>query len=336
MVRPSGRSTVMARLSAPHGNFATSTSIPSACACASVRPHHAISGSVNTTAGIACGSNTALWPAIASTATRASCDALCASIGSPATSPIAKIVGSAVRRCGSVSMNPFGSTFTCVVSRPGIFEFGRRPMATSTRSKTCSFSATSPSNVTRMPWPSSATLTTLVFSMIAANSFFSRFSSTADEIAIGPGQQPRRHLDDRHLAAERGVDRAQLEADVAPADHQQRLRHVGKLEARRRVHHARAVERERRNLRRLRAGRENQCSNCSSVVPPCAGNRHRVRTGQRGASLNERDLAQLGDAANAGGQLVDDALLERAQLVDVDLRLAERHAPVRRRAWPRR
>ena len=75
-------------------------------ACASVRPHHAISGSVNTTAGIASGSNTALWPAIASIATRASCDALCASIGSPATSPIAKIVGSAVRRWPSVSMNP--------------------------------------------------------------------------------------------------------------------------------------------------------------------------------------------------------------------------------------
>src|SRR5687768_17882701 len=69
-----------------------------------------------------------------STATRASCEALCASIGSPATSPIAKMFGSPVRRCSSVSMNPFAATLTLVVSRPGIFEFGRRPTATSTRS----------------------------------------------------------------------------------------------------------------------------------------------------------------------------------------------------------
>ena len=75
-----------------------------------------------------------------------------------------------------------------------------------------------------MPGPSSATFTTLVLSMMLANSFFSRFSSTLHEIAIGAGQQARRHLDHRHLAAERGVDGPELEADVAAADHEQRLR----------------------------------------------------------------------------------------------------------------
>ena len=60
-------------------------------------PHHASSGSVKTTAGIARGSNATFSPAITSTATRPSCDALCASIGSPTTSPIAKIDGS----CGA-------------------------------------------------------------------------------------------------------------------------------------------------------------------------------------------------------------------------------------------
>ena len=69
---------------------------------------------------------------MASMATRASCEALCASIGSPATSPMANTVGSAVRRWPSVSMKPLAFTFTLVVSRPGIFELGRRPIETST------------------------------------------------------------------------------------------------------------------------------------------------------------------------------------------------------------
>ena len=42
------------------------------------------------------------------------------------------LVGSAVRRWPSVSMNPFASTLTFVLSRPSIFAFGRRPMETST------------------------------------------------------------------------------------------------------------------------------------------------------------------------------------------------------------
>ena len=88
------------------GTRTTSTFCPVFSASASVSPAQAISGSVKTTAGIAAGSNTALCPAMASMATRASCDALCASIGSPATSPMANTVGSAVRRWPSVSMKP--------------------------------------------------------------------------------------------------------------------------------------------------------------------------------------------------------------------------------------
>ena len=79
-------------------------------ACASVSPAQASSGSVKTTAGIARGSKPTFSPAITSTATRPSCDALCASIGSPATSPMAKIDGSAVRRCSSTTMKPRSST----------------------------------------------------------------------------------------------------------------------------------------------------------------------------------------------------------------------------------
>ena len=77
---------------------ATAMAIPWRFASDSVSPHQAISGSVKTTAGMALGSNATLCPAMASTATVPSWLALWASMGSPATSPMAYIVGSAVRR----------------------------------------------------------------------------------------------------------------------------------------------------------------------------------------------------------------------------------------------
>ena len=77
-------------------------------------------------------------------------------------------------------------------------------------------------------------------------------------------------------------------------------------------------------------------SNWSVMVP--AGRPRSIierGTGERGAALHELHLPKLRDASHTGGQLVDDALLEGAQLVDVDLGLAERHAPASRRAAPR-
>ena len=63
-----------------------------------------------------------------------------------------------------------------------------------------------------------------------------------NQVAIGAGQEAARHFDDRDGAAERRVDRAELEADVAAADDQQRLRDVGQVERRGRIHHARVVQ----------------------------------------------------------------------------------------------
>src|SRR6185436_9830046 len=148
------------------------------------------------------------------------------------------------------------------------------------------------------------------------------------EIAIRTGEQSRRHLDDGDLAAEGGVDGAELETDVAAANHQQRLRHIRQLETRRRVHHPRAVEREGGDLRRMRAGGEYQMLELELGVTRGASDLERLRTGDRGAALNELHLPQLGDAADAGGEFIDDALLVGAQPVDVDTRLGEGHAPV--------
>ena len=60
-----------------------------AFASASVSPTVAISGSVNTTAGMPRTSKAVARPAITSAATSPSLDPLCASMGSPATSPTA-------------------------------------------------------------------------------------------------------------------------------------------------------------------------------------------------------------------------------------------------------
>ena len=89
LVRPSLRPMVAARPEAAHENFATLIARPARRASASMRPHHATSGSVNTTAGTAALSKADGRPAMTSAATLPWRMARCASIGSPVTSPTA-------------------------------------------------------------------------------------------------------------------------------------------------------------------------------------------------------------------------------------------------------
>ena len=78
------------------------------------------------------------------------------------------------------------------------------------------------------------------------------------QISIGARQQARRHFDHRHGAAERRVDGAELEADISAAYDQQRLRDVGQIERRGRIHHAWVVKLQRAWNGRHRPGRENR------------------------------------------------------------------------------
>ena len=87
--KPSVSALAMARPSATNGNLPTFTSRPRCFASSAVMPADATSGSLKMTAGMQRTSNSALCPAITSATTSASRDALCASIGWPATSPIA-------------------------------------------------------------------------------------------------------------------------------------------------------------------------------------------------------------------------------------------------------
>ena len=70
LVSPSERPRVAARPDAAHGKRATFTGRLASLASRSVSPHHATSGSVNTTAGTATLSNSDARPAMTSAATR--------------------------------------------------------------------------------------------------------------------------------------------------------------------------------------------------------------------------------------------------------------------------
>ena len=74
---------------AARGNFPIITSSPFSSASLGVSPTETISGSVKTIAGIATLSNSLFSPEIISATISPWALALCASIGSPATSPIA-------------------------------------------------------------------------------------------------------------------------------------------------------------------------------------------------------------------------------------------------------
>ena len=69
-VWPSLLPRVAALPEAPHGNFAIFMFTPSSAALDSVKPHHAISGSVKTTAGIVRPEKSVFSPHMASTAAR--------------------------------------------------------------------------------------------------------------------------------------------------------------------------------------------------------------------------------------------------------------------------
>ena len=156
-----------------------------------------------------------------------------------------------------------------------------------------------------------------------------RSREDVDEVAVGAGQQARRHLDDGHRAAERRVDGSELETDVAAADDEQRLRHVGQIERAGRIHHARIVD--------LAASAASPASSrwrgSRARTSACLRRRRPLRAA---ACAGRRCPRSPGCTAPCGactswpvplGEPLDDVVLELAQLVEIDLRLAELDAP---------
>ena len=68
-----------------------------------------------------------------------------------------------------------------------------------------------------------SSLVTLAPVMIFMPCFSKRLAGEGGDLGVLDGQDLRQHLDHRHLGAERAVERGELDADGARADHQQRL-----------------------------------------------------------------------------------------------------------------
>ena len=250
------RSSVIARPEAAHGNFArSSTCAPSFCASVSVRPAHASSGSVNTTAGIAAGSKHDVLAQRSPRPRRGPRATPCARAS--ARPPRRRSRRSSARRCGDCASD----LDEAALRRPSRLRPGRgtaielRPPARSRRApcrtprSRCAEAlileghgdAVLRSLHRRRPWYCSST---------ASHIFSMRLARIATRSRSAPGSRPGVISTTVTFAAERRVDAAELEADVAAADHEQRLRDVRQVERAGRVHHARAVDARPRHLRR--------------------------------------------------------------------------------------
>ena len=98
-------------------------------------------------------------------------------------------------------------------------------------------------------------------------SFFSLARHHLDDLGIVAGQDRGQRLDDGDLRAQLGVERADLDADVAAADHDEPLGDGVERERAGRIDDAVAVELEARDLDRARAGRDHDVVGLDRHLP---------------------------------------------------------------------
>ena len=137
-------------------------------------------------------------------------------------------------------------------------------------------------------------------------------------------------LDQLMPGAERLVDAGHFQADDAAADDEQLLRHVLQQQRVGRIHHARVFPREPRQLYRLRSRRDDRLLEMDELVAVGCFDFDLVRRNELAGTLHDGDLALLGHAGEAAGELCDDLVLESGELADVDFRRAEIDADLAR------
>ena len=195
------------------------------------------------------GSKATFSPAMTSAATLPSCVALCASIGSPTTSPMAKMCGTFVRRCASTPMKPRSSTATPACSAPTSPPLGLRPTASRIRSYVCGSGALVALERHGQAVVAGLHRGHLRLQVDRGVALLDAALQRPDEVAVGPGHEPVEGLDDRDLRAEGVVDRRHLQADDPAADDQQPAGDVLQRERARAVDDARVVGQERQRDR---------------------------------------------------------------------------------------
>src|SRR6266516_4854404 len=115
--------------------------------------------------------------------------------------------------------------------------------------------------------------------------------------------QPRQHLDDRHLGAEAPEDRGELAADDPAAQYDEPLRHLGLREQSLGVDAARRVEAVDRRPARTRARRHDRALEADVL---CVLDRDRVGVLEAAGALDPLDAVGLEEAGDALRHLVDD------------------------------
>jgi hypothetical protein len=138
-------------------------------------------------------------------------------------------------------------------------------------------------------------------------------------------------LHDEHLGAQLAVRHAQLEADVAGADHRQRRRHLGEGERLGGRDHA-AAEPHHRQLHRVGArGQQQVLAGDAHAGRGGAGGRHvdGLAVDERGPALDDLHAVLLQQRAHAAGELADDAVLPLHRLGEIDGRRFDLDADLR-------
>src|SRR2546430_634838 len=128
-----------------------------------------------------------------------------------------------VRRCSSAAI-PFRlSNSTPISSSPRFSTVGPRPTATSIRSH----STVSPSPVHGQRGARVFDLRALLLEVERDPALAKLLRQLLRGVLVLSRNQPRQHLDDRHLGAEAPEDRGELAADEPTAENDQSARHLG-------------------------------------------------------------------------------------------------------------
>ena len=177
-----------------------------------------------------------------------------ASIGSPVTSPTAQTLRIEVAERSSTRMNG-PAMARSRLSRPKPSVRGRRPTATRTLSAAIVFSAPSaPATPQRALGEAERPRADHDLDAEIGGAARDRLG----QFLVVERQDFRQRLDDRHLRAELGEGHAELHADIARADHGERLGNLGQRQRLGRGEDVLAVERQRGERRRLRAGGDDE------------------------------------------------------------------------------
>jgi hypothetical protein len=150
-------------------------------------------------------------------------------------------------------------------------------------------------------------------------------------LGIAAGQHGGQGLDEGDLAAELGVQRADLHADVAGAHHHQARGQLGEGERAGRIDHAFAVERQAGNGHRARARGDDDVLGFDQdfVLGAWSRDANRARRKQRCRAFAVVAAVGLEQLADARGEFADDGVLPLLQAGEIDAQVVEVNAHLR-------